>query len=134
MKKRWLVGVTTSVLGVVGATVWKGLQKLNAQQPFIDVYASHLSHDDVLEYIVIQKEKQTVLEGEQLQQLLATTARMTLEEKTRAVNEMYELQLHSLKGDIIYITVASPTMLAVNGVTYKVTNGEAFYAYIAKSA
>ena len=132
LKKRWLVGVTTSVLGVVGAGVWKGLQKLNAQQPFTDVYAAHLSHEDALEYAIVNGAVQHVVEGEQLQQLLATTARMTLEEKARAVNAKYELQLHSVKGDVVYVTVASPSMMAVNGVTYKVINGEAFYARLAQ--
>ena len=127
MKKRLLVGVTTSVLGLIGASVWKGVRKLDAQQPFQDVYTAYFAHDDALEYIVIKGAAETYMEGEALQQIVATTMRMTVEEKARAVNGEVELLFYSLKGTVVYVTVASASKIAINGVTYDVHNGEAFY-------
>ncbi|MEE1130438.1 MAG: hypothetical protein UHX00_02285 [Caryophanon sp.] len=124
MKKRFIVGVTTSVLGLVGAGVWKGLQKLDAQQPFHEVYASYFMHEDVLEYAVVDE---VVIEGEALQQLLQRADHMTLEKKARVVNAQYEIALHSLKGMIVYVSIGSARAIAVNGITYKVVNGERFY-------
>lgn len=127
MKRRLLVGVTTSVLGLIGAGVWKGLKKLDAQTPFTDVYTTYFPHDDALEYVIIKGKTETYVEGEALQQILDTTMRMTLEEKARAVNGRAEVLLYSLKGTVVYVTVASPTTLAINGVTYDVHNGDSFY-------
>ena len=124
MKKRFIVGVTTSLLGLLGAGVWTGIRKLDAQQPFQEVYTGYFMHEDVLEYAVVDE---VVVEGEALQQLLQYADRMTLQKKTCVVNAQYEIALHSIKGTIVYVSIGSARVMAVNGMTYKVVNGERFY-------